>query len=835
MKMKFAVVLICLCTALNAQTKVSGKILDENKEPLPYVNVFFKGSTVGTVSDERGEFYIQSSEKQTTVSIAFLGFKTQEIQLKDRITKGLQVTLKEDNTTLEEVVIVKKPTKRVKKKSNPAYRILKEVWKKKKKNGLSLVNAYQYDQYNSRELGFGNMDSAFIRKVLRKKFDHLKDHVQKNYDSDNYYLPVEFIEKTEKVYGSNILKKERRDMDGERKIGIHQLGKYVDRATTIFKEIDVYNDDIFILDKTFVSPISTTGFGSYDYVLSDSSMVNDQKEYTIHFFPRQEGDLVFKGHMKIADKSFALTAIEMEILKDVNLNFVRDLSIEKTFLLKNDSIYLPKTNTYKGEFTFLTKNNKEKGIYLVKKEKFSKYVFDREKPSDFYDVKIVQTSSNQFKKPDTYWNTKQDEKAKNTFKLVNKVKTSSKVKKITGTIYTLSDGYFTPISGIQLGNLFTTTARNDIEGIRLRLGFRTFKTNNDRGKLLGYGAFGFKDNKFKYGIEGRYLLSSKPRIIFGAAYQDDVEQMGFTRFNERNLIPLPDKGPKAVFVRGDNYFLAKVKKKMFRFDVEVAKNLNVGVKLAHEKISSADPKRFSMAFFDKQKNKEINVTKDVYSDFYLSYQPGRITEGYGVDRQFGTKLHPKLLVNYKKAYKGIFGGNVDYEKLSVLYNHPLPVGKFGVFDPTIIASKTFGKTPLSVLTAVPSNQTHFLTPNTFALLDYYDFVADSSIEGHFEQHFNGLLLNRIPFIKKLGLRSVITFRAVYGSISNRNKSINRSTIKYVAPDKKPYFEYGFGIENIGYGNLRPLRVDFIWRGDFKNVNGPVSPGFGIRVGFKTSF
>ncbi|WP_420551402.1 DUF5686 family protein [Tenacibaculum aiptasiae] len=835
MKMRLVVVFIFIYTTLSAQTKVSGKILDENNEPLPYVNVFFKGTTIGTVSDEKGEFYIQSAKKQSVISIVFLGFQTQEIELKDRITNGVKVTLKEDNTTLEEVVIVKRPKKRVKKEENPAYRILKEIWKKKKKNGLSLVRSYQYDQYNSRELGFGNMDSAFVRKVLRKKFQDLKDNVQKNYDNDTYYLPVEFIEKSEKVYGNNLLHKERRDVEGERKIGIHQLGKYVDRATTIFQEIDVYNDNVFILDKTFISPISTTGFGSYDYVLSDSSTVNNRKEYTIHFFPRQKGDLVFKGHMKVADKSFALTSIDMEILKDVNLNFVRDLSIEKTFLLKNDSIYLPKTNKYKGEFTFLTKNNKEKGIYLIKKEKFSKYVFDREKSAAFYDVKIVQNSANQFKKADTYWNIKQDEAAKNTFKLVDKVKSSSKVKKITGTIYTLSDGYFTPITGIQLGNIFTTTARNDVEGIRLRLGFRTFRTNNDRMKLLGYGAYGFKDKKFKYGLEGRYLVSSKPRITIGAAYMDDVEQMGFTRFNERDLIPQPDKGPKAVFVRGDNYFLAKVKKKMFRFDVEIAKNFNMGIKLAHEKISSADPKRFSMAFFDEKKNQAINVTKDVYSDFYLSYQPGRITEGFGVDRQLGTKLHPKLLVNYKKAYKGIFGGNVDYEKLSILYNHPIPVGKFGVFDPTIIAAKTFGKTPLSVLTAVPSNQTYFLTPNTFALLDYYDFVADSSIEGHFEQHFNGLIFNRIPLIKKLGLRSLLAFRAVYGSISDKNKKINRSTIKYAAPNRKPYFEYGFGIENIGYGNLRPLRVDFIWRGDFKNVNGPVSPGFGIRVGFKTSF
>lgn len=833
---KYWSVVIFLCYGVHfyGQTKVSGKVKDELGEPLPFVNVYFKGSNVGTTTNDEGTFYLQSNNNFSELIIDLLGFENKVIKLSKKNTP-INVVLKEENATLEEVVIVTKPKKRLKKKDNPAYRILKEVWKRKKKNGLLQVENYQYDRYTSKELGFGNMDSLFVKKVLKNKYKEQEENLTKNYDNDTYYLPIELIEKVEKVYGNNILHKKRVDVEGERKVGIHQLGKYVNRAVTVFNNINVYNEDIQILDKTFVSPIAEKGFGSYDYVLSDSIVTDQKKEYTIHFFPRQKGDLVFEGYFKIADKNFALTAIDMKILKEVNLNFVRDLAIRKTFILKNDSIYLPKTNEYKGEFTFLTKDNKEKSIYLTKKEKFSKYVFDIARPASFYDNGLVQTSGNQFKKDDAYWNVKQGASEKKVFNLVKKVKKSSKIKRITGVIYTISDGYFTPISGLQLGNIFTTTARNDVEGLRLRLGFRTFKTINDRFKLQGYGAYGIKDKKFKYGLEARYLVSTKPRVTIGAAYMNDIEQMGFTRFNERNLIPQPDKGPKAVLVRGQNFFLSRVKKTMFRFDVEVAKNLNIGVKLGHERIVSAAPERFSLDFFNRKKNRIESITKDVYSDVYVSYQPGRELKGFGVDRIIGPKLHPKLLVNYKKAYRGIFGGNVDYSKLSVLYNHPIQVGKFGVFDPTLIMSKTFGRVPLSVITAVPSNQTYFLTPNTFALLDYYDYVTDRSIEGHFEQHFNGLIMNRVPLIKKFGLRSLLTFRAVYGSISKRNKEINRSTIQYVAPNRKPYFEYGFGFENIGYGNLRPLRVDFIWRSDFKNVNGPVSPGFGVRVGFKTSF
>ena len=140
-----------------------------------------------------------------------------------------------------------------------------------------------------------------------------------------------------------------------------------------------------------------------------------------------------------------------------------------------------------------------------------------------------------------------------------------------------------------------------------------------------------------------------------------------------------------------------------------------------------------------------------------------------------------------------------------------------------------------MLDVVPGNQAIFSVPRTFDLLNYYDFVTDTYISGHFEQHFNGFILNRIPLVKKLNLRSVLTFRAVYGTISADNIAINKSNINYYAPDKNIYYEYGFGFENIGYKDIRPLRLHFIWRKDYTSVNGLPSPKFAIRIGIKPEF
>jgi hypothetical protein len=115
-------------------------------------------------------------------------------------------------------------------------------------------------------------------------------------------------------------------------------------------------------------------------------------------------------------------------------------------------------------------------------------------------------------------------------------------------------------------------------------------------------------------------------------------------------------------------------------------------------------------------------------------------------------------------------------------------------------------------------------------------MADQYIMGQFDYHLNGLIFNRIPLLRKLKIREVLFYRAVYGTISDKNIAINQSNIPYVAPDSKPYQEFGFGIDNIGFENIRPLRIDFVWRNDYKfqNIHNK-TPKFGVLVGVKVDF
>ena len=129
-----------------AQVKISGSVMDENNETIPFANILFVGSNVGTVSDENGKFYLEADKTYTEIIVSFLGFETKKIPVKSR-DFNLIITLKEEASQLKEVYIY---SGKVKKKGNPAIAILEKVWEKKRQNGIYLFDQYQYRLKNIR-------------------------------------------------------------------------------------------------------------------------------------------------------------------------------------------------------------------------------------------------------------------------------------------------------------------------------------------------------------------------------------------------------------------------------------------------------------------------------------------------------------------------------------------------------------------------------------------------------------------------------------------------------------------------------------------------------------
>ncbi|QTE23891.1 DUF5686 family protein [Polaribacter cellanae] len=822
-----------LSFVVNAQLTIKGKVVDENGSPLAFVNVFALKTTQGTVTDDNGEFTLHLSKKRAKIEISFLGFLSQQIKVNKKTTY-LKIVLKEASNQLEEIVLVTKPKKRLPKKENPAYPILKQIWKNKKTNGLKLFNYYKYKKLLTTEIGLNNLDTIFLKKIFKKGYKNILAKLPYNDTGVNFYLPLFISETVTNIYGNNITNKERIDVEAEKSNGMDRQGFIFERVSTAFNNINIYEDNFQLFKKSFVSPISRGGFDTYDYVLQDSIVKKDHTLYNIYFFPRRN-DLAFEGNFWVTNKTFAITKIKMKTNKDINLNFVRRLSLEKEYLIKKDTIYLPKRDVYNANFTLNDKDDKKIGITVKKIAEFSKYEFDKPKQNNFYTSKIIRFKPNQFRKKESYWDSINNNNLKSEkYTLINDVKNDNQIRKITGIINTLSTGYFTVTPKFQIGQYWNTFSKNSVEGVKLKLGFRTFKTQNDRFRINGFIGYGIKDKKIKYYLDAKYLLSYKPRIGVGISYLNDTEQLGAKLLSTNGLnAKLFD--PNALFSRGNNFFLSSVNRKVIQFDIELKKNLHIGTSFAHNNISSAaNRKDFTIDYLDNNGNIQTELT-NVSQDFYITYTPGRFEFGFGIEQRIGKNLYPSIILNYRKGYKGFLNGSFNYDKLSFSYTHPILTGKLGLLLASLDGGKTFGTVPLPLLNPIPANQTFWITKNTFSLINYYDFVTDTYISGHFEQHFNGLIMNRLPLLKHLKLRSLITFKTVYGTISDKNIAINKSNIIYKAPDTNMYYEYGFGFENIGYKDIRPLRVDFIWRGDHKSVNGLPSPKFAVRIGVKVDF
>jgi hypothetical protein len=810
-----------------------GIVYDENREPLPFVNVYMGKGKNGTTTDINGEFTLKTRHKRGKITFSLIGYQTKTIKVNPKQT-FIKVILKEEKNVLDKVVIIKRPKKRLKKKENPAYPILKQIWKRKKHNGLKQVKRYEYRKHETNEIGLNRLDTVFLKKLFKQDYPDIINELPYDNEGFHYTIPIYIKERVYHIYGNNLLGKERIDVEAEKSKGFEGQGFAFERMANKFDEVDIYKNTFNLFNKPFVSPVSTTGFDTYDYLLYDSITKGNKKYYNIYFFPRRKGDLAFEGNFLVSAQNFSISKISMRLKKDANVNFIRNLYIEKEYTIINDSLYLPKTDIFEGDFSLIDKRDTKKGITLKKTYQYFDYNFNNTYPEDFYDQKVEQYYPKQFKKDKNYWEKHTTlQNTKKTYQLINNVKNKKSIASVTKWINILTTGYFFISKNLQFGPVFTTIGKNGVEGIRLAPGFRTFKSPDDRFRLRGHLAYGVKSKTWGYEIKAKYLISYKPRIMVGVVLSEDNVQQSRTLLNVSNIMSTENFGSNFIFSRGKNVFISRIRERSLKLDYRIAKNFHVGIIPSHKIIQPADYSVFSMDYLDENGNIKHKVT-DIGSDFYITYTPGRDVYGYGVEQAYGKNPFPSFILNYHRGFKAL-GGDFSYDKLQFRYQQKIILGKIGYTDLTIDLGKTFQTVPLALLNPIPANQILISKPNTFSLLNYYDYVTDSYAVGHFEHHFNGFFLNRIPLIKHLKLKTVAAFRAAYGTISDENKNINLSNIQLAAPSNDVYYEYSIGVENIGYGNLRFLRIDGVWRSKHQSINGLYSPKFAIRLAIRPDF
>jgi hypothetical protein len=688
-----------------------------------------------------------------------------------------------------------------------------------------MFNQYQYDKYEKIEFDMNSIDSAFMKNKLFKGVEFIFNKVDTSRVTGKTYLPIFINESLYEVNGDNLLGKTKEIIKANKNSGLSNGDGVNTFISDLYSQYDIYNNHLNFFDKSFTSPLSKTGIDVYNYILRDSAFIDKKWCYNIVFYPRRKNELTFKGDFWVNDTTFAIKTINMEVSKSANINWVKEIYIEQEFDVLNDSVFLLKRDYMMSDFA-LNKKEKSKGIYGKRTTLFDNHKFNIEKPEKFYKEEVNFIDNEVFTKSDEFWEENRFEKLNKDeigiYKMLDTLKTVKKFKQMYNLVSILGSGYIQK-GNFDFGPIFSIFGYNDVEQIRLRVGGRTYFGPNDKWRLQGYTAYGFGDNKVKYGMSGKWMIDKKKRVIISGGNRRDVEQIGASLTTTNDVLGR-SFASSSLFASGNNGKLTNINLTNIAIEMEPSKNFVIGTGFSYRTLESAS-NVFSLNYFtDAAKTATKSQVKQSEVNLQVEYTPKKKNVGYGVERLAVDSPYSQLFLNFSQGVKGVFNSDFDYTKVQLFLKQPIIIGPLGRTNITLEAGKTFGTIPLGLMSIIPGNQSYFQIENTFANLNFYEFISDEYTTLQWEHNFQGRLFSRIPFMKKLNWREIVGVRGAYGNISQANRDINATGQVYLAPTT-PYWEYSAGIGNI----FKVFRIDCSWRGNYKDV--PEANNFTVKGSF----
>ncbi|MEN8138421.1 MAG: DUF5686 family protein [Bacteroidota bacterium] len=813
-----SILLLVSILSLSAQETIQGKVYDaETNKVIEYANVIVKNTTNGTITNSWGEFSLVINPGDKYLQISFIGYQSKVVEISP--INNYKVYLDPDSEVLNEVVVVGDNTK-----ENPAHYILKRIRKNHKKHSLEQGKTFRYKKYDKVRFDLYDPDSTLKHLGPLKGFDEFKT---RKYNKGDYtYVPTLLVEEIHQVYGENNPDKMKEVLEASNTSGFKANQSVTMYLKELYLDYNVFDNSVILFNKKFISPLSNRALLSYRYAIVDSAMFEGNRIYKIQYFPKRKRELTFEGSFWADTVKYVVHSIDLKATKGFNVNFVNDVSISQKFKQVNDKLITVVKDSLTMDFSPF-KQFRFIGAEAIKVTTYYDHDLEKMTPVSFAANTDV-INDKPFTRSDSDWKKIRpiglENKDQDIYAMHESLAKDKKFRAYKKLGEVLSSGWLN-LGVIDYGPYYNLIGYNQIEGLRLQAGARTYFSMNDKWRIGGYSAYGFGDKDFKFGLGFSYLISQKNRWIFSIGVRDDLEQRGVLLSQENDVYS--KNFASSIFTIGDNTMLTNTTSYRMGVEMEAVKNLRFKVSTKYDFMTAVDG--FNMAYLDPASGEIKNQLDDFQVQFSVIYTPDRKEIGYGVDRDYVTNWHPTIRLKYIRGVAGFVNSGFNYDKVKFLYRHPFLTGGFGK---TIIITefgKTFGTVPLQLMDVIPGNQTIVTEQNMFSLMNYYEFVSDTYATLHIDHHFNGRVMSKIPLFNRFDLRAVAGFRAVWGDILNKeNYEINKSEVIYLAPSDG-YFEYSAGIENI----FKVLRVDAVWRGSY--LNNANSNPFGVRFKIKFVF
>lgn len=845
MRQIFSFIFICLSIVLHAQTIV-GHVVDEaTGENIGFASVQYKGHHVATITDLNGRFTIER-HKGWKLTISAVGYKPRTYTVDGDMDK-LFVSLREDNRSLKEVTVRSKRS-RYSRKNNPAVELMKKVIANKKATDLSRKDYYQYTKYQKLTLALNDMKMETLQSPRISKYKWIADQVETCEQTGKLILPASVDETvTQKIYRRSP-HDEKEIIKGQRSSGINDFFQTGDILNTVskdvFNDVNIYDDQVRLLQHPFTSPISDGAISFYRYYIEDTLLIERDSCIHLHFLPNNQQDFGFRGDLYVLkDSSYQVKRCELILPNQTDVNFVEGLKVMQEFTQLPSGEWVLSVDDMVVElvlFDFL-----QKGV-AIRTTRLSDYQFT-EIPAKLFKGKAKKvTDPDAALMDDSFWQEHRkveltrSEAGMDDF--LNGMRSVGGFKYILLGLKLLAENYIETgnPSKVDIGPVNSMVSTNFIDGLRTRLSLQTTANLNRHLFWKGYVARGWRSRETYYSSQLTWSLNKKKYL------PDEFPKRNLSFLSTYDVIAPSDK---FLSTDKDNVFTAfkwaKADKMMFynrqqlTFEYEQMYGLRTLLSIKTEKNEAAGNMTFTPLTSDHSSLTSIGFrTTELRAE--IEYSPGALYTNSKQRRLKVNREAPIFTISHTMGVKGMLGGDYDYHYTEASIFKRIWLSSWGRIDLYTRGGVQWSQVPFPLLCMPAANMSYFSQKQSFNLLTSMEFLNDRFVSVDMNWDMQGKIFNRIPLIKKLRWREYVGAKMLWGALSDKNNPYLERNAQsdvlmyfpedsYVMDPKVPYWEISLGIRSI----FRFFQIEYVRRMNYNDHSHGHKNS--VRLGFTLMF
>lgn len=845
-------IVFILCTILVPvrliSQNISGTVTDSiTGEPVPYLAVYYEGKGIGTITDTEGKYQIGIDNSSESLTFSAIGYNTTTRKIKYGTDQTINIAMVPADFKLDEVVV--KPQKeKYSRKNNPAVELVKKVIERKSRNRLENNGYYQYSIYEKMTTSLNDISSDMFDKGIFKKMPFLIEQVQPCLETNKLILPVSVQERASRILYRKDPESRKEIIEGETSTGVDQFFTTGDilgsTLKDLFKQIDIYENEIDLLHLRFTSPISSTSAVSfYKYYIMDTIYVDSVKCIDLSFVPSNSQDFGFTGHLYItADSAYAIKRCVMNLPKNTGVNFVSNMIINQDFApLVNGQWTLEKDDILAELYVI----DAIQGVQVRRQTRYDEHSFEPIMPNLFKLKGNVIRENDADMKSELFWAEKRKvPMTEQESKLGNFIEKLEQVPGVNYVVFALKMFFenFVEVSfngepsKFDFGPINTMFTTNYIDGFRLRLSGQTTAQLHPNLFTSGYVAYGFKDKVVKYMGKVEYSFDKKkflarefPKHSIAISHQYDVMSPmdKFLRTDKDNVFV----SLKATTVDQMSY----VRDTKIEYERETMSGFSYKLRASHKidnptgnlfyipnntEINTGNIRPTSIAYGEYMRNASIKEIITSEFGINLRYAPGETFINTKQSRRPLNLDAPVFTLSHTVGVKGLLGGDYNYNYTEVSFFKRIWMRSWGKMDINLKGGVQWNKVPFPMLIMPEANLSFITQKNTFNLINNMEFLNDRFASLMINYDMGGKIFNRIPLLRKLKFREAFGFNLLYGNLSDKNNPFKNPDDSFLFrfPERNgqqtsfvmnhmPYMEFTVGIHNI----LNFIHIDYVRR------------------------